>query len=102
MQIIKYGILSSLLISIVILSIFVYKKGIIINNTYHQEQYQNQSQSQIVVSMLTNQGSFEWKTILIDHNTNIIDQLNNLEPYQSLFAKYTNNYIVYPTITKKQ
>jgi len=92
---------------VIIFAVAIFKKGITINNNNSNYAYQNQSQSQLVVSMMMQQGGFEWKIIESD-DKNLINKLNNLEPYQSLFCKIIkrqmfNSYwsIIYPEIKTK-
>jgi len=94
--------------TIILLALIIFKKGIVINNTNNQYQYQNQSQSQLVVSMMMQQGGFEWKYIDIKNETELLNKINNLEPYQSLFCKvirrgFSSSYqLMYPAIKTKK
>jgi len=86
---------------------FIIGGGIKINNTYHNEQYQyqNQSQAQIVVSLLMRELPNDWeiKEMTIDE---IKDVMGNLSPIQSFFSKIIinekgNKYIlIYPLMSK--
>jgi len=62
-------------------------KGITINNSYHQEQYQQQWSGQLLINQWNTQGDqIEWKTIESDY-THLNSDLKKLHPISSMYAK---------------
>lgn len=86
---------------------FLLGKGIQINNTYNQQQYQNQQQSQLIISLFAKQGKVKWVFITFAeiYKMNLktqADFLNTLSPEQSLFAKQIEGGIIYPVIEEEK
>jgi hypothetical protein len=87
-------------------------KGINIKNEYHQEQYQNQQQSQIMVGIFNTKGNLKWKLYSFDDiqkmsfskGMKVDDAVNQflitLSPEQSLYAKIYNTYVIVPELVE--
>lgn len=91
----KYLFWTILLISILINIYFLSGKGIIVSYTYHQEQFQNQQQAQLILTPFSAAGHLVWKE---EKPVNIVEYLNHLAPEQSLMAKVQNGSIYYPVL----
>jgi hypothetical protein len=103
---IKKIILCITLLFGLLLLIFVFYRGIKIENIYNQ--YQNQSQSQFVFSLFVKQGNLKWETKKVSEEE-IIPFIESLDSYQSLLSKivrigyYKNAYIIfYPIIVEEE
>jgi len=97
---------SLLVVSIAFNVILVFGKGINITNQYHQEQYQNQQQAQIMMGFFLSKGYLKWRMMTMkevaDLNFKSFEQyLNTLPPEQSLYTKVINDYMLIPEITEK-
>lgn len=88
-------------------------KGIKVTNSYDQRsfQYQNQSQSQIIVHLMATQGFAHWKFIKFKANSNKLEDdikknMENLSAYQALFSKIfmSDDYIwmAHPVINENE
>lgn len=111
-----YGFLIFLLIiSWCITGFVLYTGGIKIYNTYNQQQYQNQQQSQLIIHLFAAQGFIEWQSVSIDEikfkgikggdNELIVTKyLNTLPAEQAYFSKPWANWegITIPVISNKK
>lgn len=107
---IKVAVIIALVVSWCITGFAIFSKGIHIHNTYHQEQYQNQSQAQLIKNNLHFQGNWELEVKVIKGSLGdtyaaykqAFDFLKTLNPMEYTEAKIYDNgsivYIVYPKI----
>jgi hypothetical protein len=108
----NYLFIGLLVISILVNIFFIVGKGIQIYNTFNNQQYQNQQQSQLLVGMFAAKGNITWeKMTLKDIENNglngkdedlILGYLKTLSPEQALFAKIYDNIVYIPKITEKE
>jgi hypothetical protein len=104
----KYLIVAAISAAISIVSTslyFIYGQGIHIHNTTHNEQYQNQSQAQLIIGLYSAKGKVSWACSTYDsimEKYGSFDKyLNTLSPEQSLFSKRDDREVCIPTLQDK-
>jgi len=84
--------------------VFIMGKGIHVHNNYHQEQYQNQSQTQLVISLFAERGYMKQITKRIER-TKVTSFCKTLTAFEYMFKDFLEDtedddfvYILYPKI----
>ena len=111
-KIIMAIIILCLVVSVAINYITIAGEGIHTHTTYHQEQYNNQSQAQLLILTYAKQGFLVWNFITNKEIDNMglgdgvedkyCGYLESLAPEQALMAKIAKNGIFVPTIIEEK